>query len=97
MTRSSSRATRVPENEAPTGHRFAGLRTARILHGFVLLSAPFDALWLWTGSLVVLSEPLILLVFAGAGGENRTHDLPLTKGLRYHYATPATETGPARA
>ena len=26
---------------------------------------------------------------AGAGGENRTHDLPLTKGLRYHYATPA--------
>jgi hypothetical protein len=25
----------------------------------------------------------------GAGGENRTHDLPLTKGLRYHYATPA--------
>jgi hypothetical protein len=27
----------------------------------------------------------------GAGGENRTHDLPLTKGLRYHYATPATE------
>ena len=27
--------------------------------------------------------------FAGAGGENRTHDLPLTKGLRYHYATPA--------
>ena len=26
----------------------------------------------------------------GAGGENRTHDLPLTKGLRYHYATPAS-------
>ncbi len=26
----------------------------------------------------------------GAGGENRTLDLPLTKGLRYHYATPAT-------
>ena len=26
----------------------------------------------------------------GAGGENRTRDLPLTKGLRYHYATPAT-------
>jgi hypothetical protein len=27
----------------------------------------------------------------GAGGGNRNHDLPLTKGLRYHYATPATE------
>lgn len=27
---------------------------------------------------------------AGAGGENRTLDLPLTKGLRYHYATPAS-------
>jgi hypothetical protein len=26
----------------------------------------------------------------GAGGENRTLDLPLTKGLRYHYATPAS-------
>lgn len=26
----------------------------------------------------------------GAGGENRTRDLPLTKGLRYHYATPAS-------
>ena len=31
---------------------------------------------------------------AGAGGENRTHDLPLTKGLRYHYATPATNVVP---
>jgi hypothetical protein len=28
----------------------------------------------------------------GAVGENRTHDLSLTKGLRYHYAT--TATGP---
>ena len=26
----------------------------------------------------------------GAAGENRTHDLSLTKGLRYHYATAAT-------
>ena len=26
----------------------------------------------------------------GAVGENRTHDLSLTKGLRYHYATTAT-------
>jgi hypothetical protein len=26
---------------------------------------------------------LILLGFAGAGGENRTHDLPLTNGLRF--------------
>ena len=26
----------------------------------------------------------------GAAGENRTHDLSLTKGLRYHYATTAT-------
>jgi hypothetical protein len=25
----------------------------------------------------------------GAVGENRTHDLSLTKGLRYHYATTA--------
>jgi hypothetical protein len=34
----------------------------------------------------------------GAGGENRTLDLPLTKGLRYHYATPAFrwQTGPKR-
>ncbi len=39
----------------------------------------------------VLYKHLILLYFAGAGGENRTHDLPLTKGLRYHYATPASE------
>jgi hypothetical protein len=41
----------------------------------------------------VLSKPLILLNFTGAGGENRTHDLPLTKGLRYHYATPASVGG----
>jgi hypothetical protein len=30
------------------------------------------------------------MALTGAGGENRTHDLPLTKGLRYHYATPAS-------
>ena len=28
---------------------------------------------------------------AGAAGENRTHDLSLTKGLRYHYATAASK------
>src|ERR1700704_2171188 len=27
----------------------------------------------------------------GAAGVNRTHDLPLTKGLRYHYATAARD------
>ena len=30
----------------------------------------------------------------GAAGENRTHDLSLTKGLRYHYATAATGPEP---
>jgi hypothetical protein len=30
----------------------------------------------------------------GAVGENRTHDLSLTKGLRYHYATTATVVFP---
>ena len=30
----------------------------------------------------------------GAAGENRTHDLSLTKGLRYHYATAATGPKP---
>ena len=30
----------------------------------------------------------------GADGENRTHDLSLTKGLRYHYATTATVVFP---
>ena len=49
-----------------------------------------------TEHLPLLSETLILSGFAGAGGENRTHDLPLTKGLRYHYATPASGSEFAR-
>ena len=32
----------------------------------------------------------IIIQQNGAVGENRTHDLSLTKGLRYHYATAAT-------
>ena len=31
----------------------------------------------------------------GADGENRTHDLSLTKGLRYHYATTASVVFPS--
>ncbi len=59
---------------------------ARICSLFRSDSRPFIPIGLAAGS----SACLDLLDKTGAGGENRTHDLPLTKGLRYHYATPAS-------
>src|SRR3954464_5048966 len=50
----------------------------------------------WTPSRRCRAGPLVIPLTRAAGqrngavGENRTHDLSLTKGLRYHYATTAT-------
>ena len=48
-------------------------------------------------TLALAAAPALVILLArlagqknGAVGENRTHDLSLTKGLRYHYATTAT-------
>src|SRR3954463_10163954 len=50
----------------------------------------------WALSRRCRAGPLVIPLVRAAGerngavGENRTHDLSLTKGLRYHYATTAT-------
>jgi hypothetical protein len=62
---------------------------ARICSPFGSDSRPSVPVWVLMVFQKHRQKRLILLAYSGAGGENRTHDLPLTKGLRYHYATPA--------
>lgn len=46
-----------------------------------------------SGGFIYIYKALVLLraLKHGAAGENRTHDPVLTKDVRYHYATAATD------